>query len=589
MATFTDLPTITSATITDSHVFAVATPSTTEQLSLGELQKSMTGIVARTTNGLKIYGRTTPSGIFVGDNGFVGIDNNAPTVALDIGDISTNGSAQVRITTSVPGRQASFSLKDSNILWQSVKKASDTDFYIQASQDGGSTVTGVFNIDINGNVGVFDGSTALSNKFYVSGGSIKFESGASGFIFDPSTAEIKTSTAGDIFYINKTTDDDVVLGDNVLYVENGTNSYVGINNITPAYPLDISGSSLMFRLKNGTSANSSFSFTNTSATGYFNLNNSTLTVGPTNGASNNNLAYRLDTKRLGVGTTAPDNKVHVYSSSDTTISKFETKTSAFNQVLQVNNYDSGPTSGPWHSVYTFGRYDATLLAPNTSKWAVGLYKNSSYDDVFVWRVDGNTASDAAIKAALDRSGNLDIQGNYTTNSSYCLGKFIQSYETRVTGNCLYFSPCIPNSNTNPSGHNSLNAPFTIAPFAGSVEKIQFFSSASAATLSALSYPLRFEISAISPSYKAGTPANFVSGFSISPPSAGYGVSGIIGYASLSTSDISQNGITTLNKNQFNGTTAFTSGQLLQYRLVNSAGATTNCDFTVLSSISYTTR
>ena len=587
MATFTDLPTITSATITDSHVFAVATPSTTEQFSLGELQKSITGLTARTTNGLKIYGRTTPSGVFVGDNGFVGIDNNAPTVALDVGDISTDGSAQVRVTTSVPGRQASFSLKDSNVLWQTIKKGSDTDFYIQVSQNGGTTVTGVLNIDVSGNVGLFNGASPLTDKFYVSGGSIKFESGLSGFVFDPGAAEIRTSTAGDIFYINKNTADDVVLGDNVLYVENGTNSYVGINNITPAYPLDISGSSLMFRMKNGSSANSSFSITNTSATGYCNLNSSTFTVGPTNGASNANLAYRLDTKRLGVGTTAPDNKVHVYSSSDTRIAKYETVTSAFNEVLQVNNYPSGPASGPFHSVYTFGRYDGG--STNVLKWAVGLYKATSYDDVFVWRVDGSTASDAAIKAALDRSGNLDIQGNYTTNSSYCLGKFIQSYETRVTGNCSYFSPCIPNSNVNPSGHNSLNAPFTIAPFGGSVEKVQLFSSVGVATLATLNYPLRFEISAISPSYKVGTPSNFVSGFSISPTSAGYGVSGIIAYASLNFADLGQNVITTLNKNQFNGTTAFTSGQLLQYRLVNSIGATTNCDFTVLSSISYTTK
>lgn len=587
MATFTDLPTITSATITDSHVFAVATPSTTEQFSLGELQKSITGLTARTTNGLKIYGRTTPSGVFVGDNGFVGIDNNAPTVALDVGDISTDGSAQVRVTTSVPGRQASFSLKDSNVLWQTIKKGSDTDFYIQVSQNGGTTVTGVLNIDVSGNVGLFNGASPLSDKFYVSGGSIKFESGLSGFVFDPGTAEIRTSTAGDIFYINKTTADDVVLGDNVLYVENGTNSYVGINNITPAYPLDISGSSLMFRMANSSSANSSFSITNSSATGYFNLNSSTFTVGPTNNAGSSNLAYRLDTKRLGVGTTAPDNKVHISSSSDTRIAKFETATSAFNEVFQTNNYTSGPSDGPWHSVYTFGRYDGG--SANVSKWAIGLYKSSDYSDVFVWRLNGSTASDAAIKASLDTAGSFDIKGNYTTNSSYCLGKFIQSYETRVTGNCLYFSPCIPNSNVNPSGHNSLNAPFTIAPFAGSVEKIQLFSSADASVLSALSYPLRFEISAISPSYKAGTPAGFVSGFSISPPSAGYGVSGIVGYASLTAGNIGQNTITTLNKNQFNGFTTFGSGQLLQYRLVNSVGATTNCDFTVLSSISYTTK
>ena len=66
---FTDLPVINSSTITDSFVFPVGTTTETDQLSLNELQKSFTGLTARTTNGIKIVGKTKPSGIFVSDNG----------------------------------------------------------------------------------------------------------------------------------------------------------------------------------------------------------------------------------------------------------------------------------------------------------------------------------------------------------------------------------------------------------------------------------------------------------------------------------------------------------------------------------------
>ena len=69
MAKFTDLPVILASTpITDAHVFAVATSTTTEQLSLTELQKSMTGLIAR-VDSFSIIGKTVPSGLTVGDNG----------------------------------------------------------------------------------------------------------------------------------------------------------------------------------------------------------------------------------------------------------------------------------------------------------------------------------------------------------------------------------------------------------------------------------------------------------------------------------------------------------------------------------------
>jgi hypothetical protein len=576
MAKFTDLPVSTSSSITDAHVFAVATPTTTEQLSLNELQKSITGLTARTTAGINIIGKTTPSGITVGDNGYVGIDNTSPSVALDIGDAGSATIAEARITSRSTARQASFSLKDSATTWRMTKKASDTDFYIQNSFDG-TNFTGVLNIDASGNVGIFNGASNLTDKLYVSGGTVKFQSGVSGIVFDPGAAEIRTSVSNDILYLNKSNDDDVVLGDNVLYVENGTYPYVGINNITPQYPLDISGSGIMSRLKNSTTSASAFVITNTTSTGYINLNSSLLSFGRINSASTDNVIYDISNKRLSVGVNGAVSTLHI-STPDAKIATFESSDSTANETVQINSYASGPITS---NLYTFASGTASL--PD-KKWSVGLYNNGSYDNNYVFLLDGST-SQSAIRAALDRNGNLDIKGSLTTNTGYANGKFVQMHQTRVTGNCIYFNPFTADSNTNPSGHNSYHAPFGITPFNGSVEKIQILTSDTDCT--SLTSP-RFEIALVTPTYNAGTPTDYVSGFSISPPSnpVSFPTSGIIGYASLTS--LSTNALQTYTKNQFNGSTAFTSGKLLQYRICNSNGTKpVDVDFTVISTISYT--
>lgn len=576
MAKFTDLPVTTSSSITDAHVFAVATPTTTEQLSLTELQKSMTGLTARTTAGISVVGKTTPSGITVGDNGYVGIDNTNPTVALDIGDIGSATIAEARITSRSAGRQASFSLKDTATTWRMTKKASDTDFYIQNSLDG-TNFTGVLNIDSNGNVGLFNGSSNLTDKFYVSGGTIKFQSGVSGIIFDPGTAEIRTTTNGDILYLNKTVDDDIVLGDNVLYIENGTNPYVGINNISPQYPLDIAGSGLMVRLKNTTTSASSLTLSNTANTGYVNLNSNLLSFGRINSASTDNVIYDISNKRLSVGVNGAVSTLHI-STPDAKIATFECSNTTANEIVQINSYASGPITS---NLYTYASGTASL--PD-KKWSVGLYNNGAYDNNYVFLLDGNT-SQSAIRAALDRNGNLDIKGGLTTNTGYANGKFVQMHQTRVTGDCIYFNPFTADSNTNPSGHNSYHAPFGITPFNGSVEKIQILTSDTDCT--SLTSP-RFEIALVTPTYNAGTPTDYVSGFYVSPPSnpVSFPTSGIIGYASLTS--LTTNSLQTYTKNQFNGSTDFTSGKLLQYRICSSNGTkTSNVDFTVISTISYT--
>ena len=129
------------------------------------------------------------------------------------------------MTASSSARSVKTTIAYPVIYWQSIKKASDTDYYIQVSENG-STYTGALNIDKDGNVGVFDGGDDLTNKFYVSGGDVKFQSGVSGMVFDPGSAEIKTSIAGDILCLNRSNSDDVILGDNSLYVSNNASSNI---------------------------------------------------------------------------------------------------------------------------------------------------------------------------------------------------------------------------------------------------------------------------------------------------------------------------------------------------------------------------
>ena len=579
---FTDLSAITSSTITDNFVFAVATTTETDQLSLNELQKSFTGLTARTTNGIKIVGKTKPSGLFVSDNGLVGVDNNSPTVALEVGDsfLSTDV-AQVRVTAGSASRQASYSLKDTSVLWKFTKKASDTDFYIEVSQDGGPTpsTTGVFNIDVSGNVGIFNGSTALSNKFYVSGGTIKFESGVSGFLFDPSTAEIKTSSANDIFYINKTNNDDVVLGNNVLYVDNNISTpFVGINNVIPAYPLDVKGAGQLGRYGNNTTATTSLSFENTARTGYIGVYNTNFQIGPTNSLSTGNLVYDLANKKLGLGTTTPTAKIHAVATvAESSI--FECSNTETCKSTILNSYASGPAKTAFQSFAT------GTATSQITKWSIGLLNSISpaFDSVFAFSLGGSLSA-SAIKAYLNVDGDLDIKGGITTSGNYTKGKFVQVFKTRLTGNNIYFDPFSESSSSSPSGHNSVLCPFGITPYAGRIEKIQIISSDNLSSYA----DARFEIAAVTPT--ANTPIGVIDQTTFLPCSTSATISGAIGY--LEIASITRNQLLTLNRTQFTNTTAFASGQLLQYRVcqdanASSPGQTTAKNFTIMSTVSFT--
>jgi len=582
MAKFTDLPIINHGSITDSHVFAVATTTTTDQLSLDELQRSFTGITARTTDGISILGKTTPNGITVGDNGFLGVDNTNPVYALDIGDYGGATQPEIRLASNAANRQTALTLTDSGVYWRNIKKASDKDYYLEVSEDG-STYTGVLNVNKAGNLGIFDGSYDNIHKLYSYGGDVVFGSGAYEMTFDPSS-NLEISTNTDSLYLNYSNSYGVVLGQNVLFVDNSASPKVGINNIAPSVPLDVFGSGTMFKLTNSTTSATNISLTNTAANGYIVLSSNGFSIGSSTSVYSNGLFYNISTKNLGIGSYAPDNKLHVFHASQNRLAKFENNDTNLCEVFQVNN----ATSGPWHNLYTFGRFDGS---ENTSKWGIGLYDDDggSHDDYLVFRVDASLY-DSAIKASLDRNGNFDIDGSYTTSGSYCRGKFIQVHQTRVTGNCVYFNPFYPDSEANPSGSNDFRLPFGIAPFNGSVEKIQVFTSDQAVT-SLVGH--RFEFSAVDPVDDTSAD-HFVKGFYRSPnvPAASLPVSGVVGQISLEDVDTA-NTIYAYSRSQFSGVTTFSSGQLLQYRIsvpyvgTSPNGGTTNVDFTVVSTISYT--
>ena len=583
MAKFTDLPVITSAGITDAHVFAVATSTATQQLSLTELQKSMTGLKARTSS-FSIIGNTAPSGLTVDDNGYVGIDNFSPSVSLDIGDQGSL-SPEVRLRTRAAARQASYSLFAPDVVWRTVKKSSDTDYYIQVSQDAGSNYTGVFNIDVSGRVGIFDGAANLTDKFYVSGGTIKFENANSGISFDPQNADISSTVSNDPLTFNYNSANDVIIGTNVLYIENGANSYVGINNITPAYPLDISGTGPIKRIRSSSSAVSEI-LANSANTGYINLNNNSFSIGRSNFLTTNNLVYNISTSRLGVGETSMSAKLHV-TASDYTNSIFETQTRSVSEIVVLNSfYASGPSTTVDMALMTFATGTAASL---NRKWSAGFYNTGSYLDSFALLYGGGTNNSAA-KFIVDSDGDVNAKGSYTTNDGFCKGKFIQVHHTRVTGNCIYFNPFFygPGScSTNPSGHTDSFAPFSITPYAGTIEEIGVICSDSQLSYFNLQAP-RLEISSITPANN-GSPDGFISGFFISPPSnpTTFPTSGIIAYVDVSTVGI--NTVKRLTKNLFvGGTTSFQSGQMLQYRICAANGAkASNVDYTIISKVSYT--
>lgn len=575
----------------DIFFISDSTSANNNKITVQEFTKAFTGFYAQGTEGFTIFENSETYGLSIsGLYGFIGLNQRTPVVSFDVSDnlTSSNGSGQIRLSTLDSGRKIAFSLSDPNVYYEFSKKPNDTKLYLESSVNGGSTFSNLFVVDQSGNFGITNSTGSLSRKFLVSGELIEFQNSGNSIIFDAYNGEIKTNATDEVLSLNYNNIADINIGKNAVYIKNNISSpLVGIGHNLPDSTLHVSGIGEVAKLQSS-STTVSQAFKHSSSDAFLGLNSTKFYFGPSSGLSNYNVIYNMaGDGTFGLGTTNPVYKLDLVSTGPTeyTIAHFETTGAKTAEVVIGSNKAlGGGDTGPRNSFLTFSRYDGTT---DIDKWSIGnLYTDPTFNgsDDFVFIKNGYFGGVPNVVAKLSTAGNLDIDGSYTTNDGYCKGKFIQTYQTRVTGYDVYFSPITPNSDTIPSGNNSLHAPFTITPYNGTVERIAIFTS----DTNALSSSYRFEISVITPTYNPATPTQFVTGFYVSPPSdpVSYPTSGIIGATYFDS--LNPNVIQIKNRSNISGSTAFSSGRLIQYRLCEPDGTkTTSVDFTIISTIAYT--
>ena len=251
--------------VASSDIFLISNfdSSQDNKITQDEFSKSFTGFYAQNGQGLTIFENGGSYGLSVsGTYGFVGINDRSPDVSLDVADNvnSSDGSGQIRISTLNSGRKIALSLRDPNTYYEFSKKANDTKLYLESSVNAGSTFTNLFVVDQSGNFGITNSTTALSDKFLVSGASIQFQNLGNAIYFDPYNTEIKTSATDETLLLNYNNIGDINIGRNAVYIDNNlTAPKIGIGHSIPAYTFHVSGTAgEVARFTDGTNADMVF-------------------------------------------------------------------------------------------------------------------------------------------------------------------------------------------------------------------------------------------------------------------------------------------------------------------------------------------
>ena len=587
------LPNLLGANNVDSNIFIVTSSDglSAYKIQSSELQKALTSLTPRTSAGFTVYSYDSYTGINVNNYGFVGVSSINPSVSLDVYDNSaaTNGSGQIRISALTSGRKVSFGLKDPNVYYQFAKKANDRNFYLEFSSNSGSSFSNLSAFDSSGNFSLSSKTGTLTDKFYVSGGQIKFESGNNAIIFDPNLTEIKTSATDETLLLNTNNIGDINIGSNVIYVDNSvTTPRIGIGHVNPSYLIHASGSGEMMRLQSNTSS-SSLSFVDkvgaSNITRYIGLDQNYFFI---NSSASSTGSFCFDTSNgyLGIKTGVPAYPIHVLS-FDQTLANFSARyedsgPKLVEIMVSANKAFNGGDTGPRVSMATFSRTVSTT--PNTPRWSAGnlygTFASSSWNDDFAIVRNGMLGASPIVSLTLDQNDNLDIRGSYTTQDAYCKGKFVEVYKTRLTGSGhIYVDPFgVDGSSSFASGNLDAISPFGVTAYAGKIERLMVMSST---TSSSITYPAYIEVYATTPTTTS------VSGYTsiaatggVVPPTLAGDVKAYGTFTFSSRQNIPQ--VVTLN-----GGASFSSGQLLQYRIYDLAKNSLNVPVTITSSISYT--
>jgi len=540
------------------------------------LSQSFDSFTAQNVSGFTIFESAGAFGLSVsGANGFVGINDRTPNVSLNIVDnsASTNGLGQIRISGG-SARKVGISITDPSVYYQFSKKPNDTKLYLESSVNGGSTFTNLMAVDQSGNFAIHGTTGSLTNKFLISGEFVQFQNSGNALIFDPYNTEIKTSATDETLFLNYNNIADINIGKNGVFVKNNISTpYVGIGHSSPDAVLHASGVGQVAKLQSS-STTVSQCFKHSTSDAFIGLNSNKFYFGPSNGLSSYNIVYNMaGDGTFGLGTPNPVYKLDLLSTGPTeyTVAHFETTgAKTCEVVIGSNKALGGADTGPRNSFLTFSRYDGST---DVDKWSIGNIKTDTTfggNDDFVFITNGYFGASPDVVAKLSTAGNLDIDGSYTTASSYCKGQYIQVYTTSLAGTShIYIDPFGTNASSASNNSNIVgNAPFGIAMYAGSLQRI------------------RLSVTSITPI------ANVIFQFyAITPAATGSSTTNNIG----DTTDTANVKYTTTIASLIAGTTtlviptshSFSAGQLLQFRLFTAGPVALNVVVQMTSSFRYT--
>jgi len=561
----------------DIFLISNANSSQDNKITRDELSQSFDSFTAQNVSGFTIFESAGAFGLSVsGANGFVGINDRTPSVSLDIVDnsASTNGLGQIRIS-GASARKIGISITDPSVYYQFSKKPNDTKLYLESSINGGSTFTNLMAVDQSGNFAIHGTTGSLTNKFLISGEFVQFQNSGNALIFDPYAGEIKTSATDEILLLNYNNLGDINLGKNAIYIDNdSTTPKVGVGHTIPAYTMHVSGAATQVSRFETNQTNTSLSLKNTTNTAHIGVSANKIYIGSSNSLTSTNLVYSMaGNGLLGIGNTSPLYKFHLKSTSaGNSLAYFETdyeKTCeiviASNKVIDLPGGDSGPRN----SFVTFSRHDN--YSPDVDVWSIGnIYNDTTFGgtDDFVFIKNGYFGASPDVVAKLSTAGNLDIDGSYTTASSYCKGQYIQVYTTSLAGTShIYIDPFGTNASSASNNSNIVgNAPFGVAMYAGSLQRVRFSVTATTAISNVI-----FQFYAITPASATATTNN-------------------IGDTTDTANVIYTNTIPSLSA----GTTtlviptsnSFNAGQLLQFRLFTAGPVALNVVVQMTSSFRY---
>tara|TARA_R110000868_G_scaffold333282_3_gene594106 strand:- start:3862 stop:5610 length:1749 start_codon:yes stop_codon:yes gene_type:complete len=577
-APLASLTEIFGSNVVSGDIFYVtdSTSTNTYKISRDELSKAFTGFTAQNVNGFSIFESAGEYGLSVsGSNGFIGVNNRTPFVSLDIKDniSASNGSGQIRISTINSGRKISFSISDPNVYYQFAKKSNDSKLYLESSIDGGANFTNLMVFNQSGNCALHGTTGSLTQKFLVSGEFIEFQNSGNSIIFDPYNGEIKTSASDEPLLFNYSNLGDIILGSDAIFIDNDSvNPKVGINTNNPTATFTVSGAGQTSKFESNTNI-SVLGLGNTVDSGFFGVVDDKTFFGPSSGGlSIYNVVYDHSSEGfLGLGTTGPQYKLDINSDALNTVAHFSNTGTAktCEVIIAANKALGGGDTGPRNSFLTFSRYDSTV---DTDKWSIGnIYVDPTFggSDDFVFIKNGFYGASPNVVAKLSNIGDFDIDGKFTTNSSFCKGQFVEVYSSRLTGTAnIYIDPFgVNGSSTMSSGNFNADSPFGVSMYNGKLERVMAFTSDSVTGENVI-----FQFYAITPA------ATSVNGFN------NIGTTG-------DTTNVRCSGTFTIYSNQvsqliFPTFGTFNSGQLLQFRLFKDDYTQLTYPVTLTSSMKY---